>query len=118
MKKEMALRANAPEMHNEDAGQPPSLSVSEVSARAPVVAQEPSDPFDNLEKLVNWLQAGLLTKEEFEKAALKLQAAELVVKKKVGRGLSRARASFDKARANAPQPAPVLPASRAGGHLR
>ena len=67
MKEQRALRANAPEMHNEDAGQPPSLSVSEVSARAPVVAQEPSDPCDSLEKLVNWLQMGLLTKEQFEK---------------------------------------------------
>ena len=31
-----------------------------------MVAQEPSDPWANLEKLVNWRQEGYLTEEQFE----------------------------------------------------
>ena len=68
MEEQLALRANAPELHTVDAGQPPSLSVLEVYATPPEVAQVPSDLGAHLEKFVNWLQAGLLTKEEFEKA--------------------------------------------------
>ena len=66
MEEQLALRANAPELHTMDAEQPPSLSVLEVYATAPVVAQEPSDPLAHLEKLVNWRKAGYLTEVEFE----------------------------------------------------